>query len=460
MQQTSSFISKMILFVIIVTLPVAIVAFWLVSQNLLPPKYAVLLILTPIGPAVLIYNRLLREVSILTRQMGRSVVDPLYEADPKLANRSGLLPVHDFLLTLQQYRQVLIHSMADAESREKDANLLFDMLPNAVLVLDQDRHIHQFNQAAIQFFNQSDITGDLTSYLRNPALIKAVDAALEGQEKMQRVEFDMVRDVGRHIAVYVVALVGAGSQNLRAMLTLHDLTVARKTEQMRVDFIANASHELRTPLAILIGAIETLLGPAANDPDAQARFLSMMQAQSNRMSRLIDDLLSLSQIEMNEHSKPSGKINICHLLHTVTDLLKTKANDLGKTLELEMSDEPLFIVGDKGQLSQVFTNLVDNALKYGWEQSPVVIRLSEVGQMAHISIIDQSDGIAPEHLPRLTERFYRVDSARSREMGGTGLGLAIVKHIVGRHRGRLEIASTVGKGSVFTIKLPAYPDDV
>ena len=223
---------------------------------------------------------------------------------------------------------------------------------------------------------------------------------------------------------------------------------------MRVDFIANASHELRTPLAILIGAIETLMGPAAKDPNAQKRFLDMMQAQSNRMSQLINDLLSLSHIEMNEHSRPLDLLDIADVLRSVAHLLASKANDLGKELVLELPSEPIIIAGEKDQLIQVFTNLVDNALKYGREDSKVTVRLKEVEKFARISVIDQGEGIPTEHLPRLTERFYRVDSDRSRQLGGTGLGLAIVKHIVSRHRGQLEIDSVVGKGSVFAIKLP------
>jgi len=223
---------------------------------------------------------------------------------------------------------------------------------------------------------------------------------------------------------------------------------------MRVDFVANAGHELRTPLAILIGSIETLQGPAANDVEAQQRFLGMMHAQSSRMSRLIDDLLSLSQIEMNEHSRPSAKLEITSLLRGVTDLIRPKAQDLGKTLILEIPEKSIFVTGEKDQIFQVFTNLIDNAVKYSGNHTSVTISINVVGREVLISVTDQGDGIPKEHLARLTERFYRVDQNRSRDVGGTGLGLAIVKHIVSRHRGRLDINSVVGKGSTFKVGLP------
>ncbi len=454
MNNIPGFLGKLILFIVVVTLPVGIVAFWMVAQDLLSVEYGLLLTLTPVGPAVLIFNRLLKEVTGLNHRMARAMSNPLDDVVIRDADRSGLLPVTDFLLTMEQYKRVLSQMLEEAKLQQRDATELFDILPNAILVLDNRRRIVQFNMAAAEFFGRTNISGDLIAYLRNPALIKAVDATLAGEVERKRVEFAMVGDVSRHIAANVVVFDGEELEGLRVVLTLHDLTAMKKTEQMRVDFIANASHELRTPLAILIGAIETLMGPAAKDPNAQKRFLEMMQAQSNRMSQLINDLLSLSHIEMNEHSRPLDLVDVADVLKSVTHLLATKANDLGKELVLDLPSEPITVAGEKDQLTQVFTNLVDNALKYGREDSKVTVRLKEVGKFARISVIDQGEGIPTEHLPRLTERFYRVDSDRSRQLGGTGLGLAIVKHIVSRHRGQLEIDSVVGKGSVFAINLP------
>jgi two-component system phosphate regulon sensor histidine kinase PhoR len=456
MPNTPGFLSKFLLFILVVTLPVAILAFWMVSQGVISLEYGILLTLTPVGPAVLIFNRLIKEILSLTRRMGQAVVNPLAAEGISEGDRTGLLPVTDFLLTMQQYRHVLTKSIQQAEDSRKDTELLFNILPDSVLVLDPQRNVIQYNQTAANFFGRQSIEGDLITYLRNPALIKAVDEAITGKIPRKSVEFEMVGDVSQHIAANIVAFDNKGAENLRVILTLHDLTAIKKTEQMRVDFIANASHELRTPLAILIGSIETLIGPAANDPKAQKRFLEIMQTQSTRMAQLIDDLLSLSHIEMNEHSRPSDLVNLSDVVLSVEKLLAIKAADLNKKLVVELPDTPAVAAGDKDQLSQIFTNLVDNALKYSRYESTVTIRIITDDKQARVCIIDQGEGIAPEHLPRLTERFYRVDSDRSREMGGTGLGLAIVKHIVSRHRGQLQIDSVVGKGSVFTIKLPLY----
>jgi two-component system phosphate regulon sensor histidine kinase PhoR len=256
-----------------------------------------------------------------------------------------------------------------------------------------------------------------------------------------------------------------------AVLTLHDITGAKRTEQMRADFVANASHELRTPLATLIGFIETLRGPARDDPAAQDRFLGIMQQQASRMARLVDDLLSLSRIEMNEHQPPTGRVALGPLLRGVADTLELRAaaRDMHVVLTMPGSGELPPVQGEADELAQVFQNLIDNAIKYGRPGTPIEVTARVADRRAGpvaastaaaaaqpavaVSVRDHGDGIPREHLPRLTERFYRIDTARSREMGGTGLGLAIVKHIVNRHRGHLEIESEVGRGSVFTVYL-------
>ncbi|MEH6404524.1 MAG: ATP-binding protein [Sneathiella sp.] len=454
MLTTTGFFVKMMTFILMVTLPVAIIAYWMVTQNLLAPEYAVLLTLTPVGPGILIYNRLLREVITLSKRMELLTEKPSSNEEDKYVGRSGLLPVNDLLVNMQQYRRVFQHMLKDADNQQEDASLLFDMLPDPVIALNKNRVISRCNQSAKSFFVTDDMQGDVTGYLRHPSLISGIDAALNGIVGNTLVEFELPGKVTRYIAVTIVNLEDENADDLRIILTLHDLTTAKKLDQMRVDFVANAGHELRTPLAILIGSIETLQGPAANDVEAQQRFLGMMHAQSSRMSRLIDDLLSLSQIEMNEHSKPSAKLEITSLLRGVADLIGAKAQELGKTLVLDIPEKNVFVVGEKDQIFQVFTNLVDNAVKYSGNHTSVIVSLSIVGREVLISVTDQGDGIPSEHLARLTERFYRVDQNRSRDVGGTGLGLAIVKHIVSRHRGRLDIKSVVGKGSTFKVGLP------
>jgi two-component system phosphate regulon sensor histidine kinase PhoR len=231
---------------------------------------------------------------------------------------------------------------------------------------------------------------------------------------------------------------------------------------MRADFVANASHELRTPLASLSGFIETLQGSARDDAQARQRFLGIMKAQANRMARLIDDLLSLSRIELKAHLQPATPVDLVGIVRQVADSLQTLARDRGVEIKIEKPEKPLAVRGDRDELIRVFENLVENALKYGAPGKRVDISLArKVGsggeEEATVSVRDYGPGIADEHIPRLTERFYRVDVAESRAQGGTGLGLALVKHIVARHRGRLVINSVLGKGATFTIRLPLVP---
>jgi two-component system phosphate regulon sensor histidine kinase PhoR len=240
-----------------------------------------------------------------------------------------------------------------------------------------------------------------------------------------------------------------------ALIVLHDMTALRRAERMRADFVANASHELKTPLAGLLGFIETLRGAARDDPAARARFLGIMADQADRMRRLVDDLLMLSRIEQHEHARPEGEVDIGQVLHGVHDLLQLKASSRKIGLELSIDPGLPHAVGAFDELTIVFQNLVDNALKYAKPQTIVRVDARPAGEdWLSVSVTDEGDGIPASHLPRLTERFYRVDNARSRQLGGTGLGLAIVKHVVSRHRGRLDIQSTQGKGSVFTVTLP------
>lgn len=237
---------------------------------------------------------------------------------------------------------------------------------------------------------------------------------------------------------------------------LSDRTGAHAADRIRIDFVANASHELRTPLASILGFIETL-EDAADDPVTHARFLSVMGNEARRMQRLIDDLMSLSRIEAEKYRAPDEAIDLPALIGQVRDELAVANPARGADIALDIGPAPA-VRGDRIQLSQLLHNLIGNAMKYGRAGAPVTVSLHAAGTaMARLTVRDVGEGIAPEHLPRLTERFYRVDSSRSRAAGGTGLGLAIVKHIVERHRGRLDIASSVGVGTTITILLPAAP---
>jgi two-component system phosphate regulon sensor histidine kinase PhoR len=248
------------------------------------------------------------------------------------------------------------------------------------------------------------------------------------------------------------------------LMTFNDLTPLRRVEEMRADFIANASHELRTPLAALLGFIETLQGPAKNDPVAREKFLGIMQGQATRMARLIDDLLSLSRIELNAHLQPNTPLELAPIVRQVADGLQTLARDRDVAIKVVAPPEPLIVLGDRDELIRALENLVENSLKYGAAGKRIDIMLSR-GQTrsgapeVRLAVRDYGPGIAPEHLPRLTERFYRVDVADSRAQGGTGLGLALVKHVLNRHGGRLNIESTPGAGATFTMHLPLHTDD-
>lgn len=454
MSNSNNYLWKMLVFVVAMAAPVSVVTFFLYSGEGFAFEDYWMILAAAILPALILYARLVREMQAVAFRMERAAIMSPLEGDDPTGLRTGLLPLDNLLLTMQQYRRVLQHMLREAQSRQDEAALLFDMLPDPVLVLGNRRRIRRSNAAANRFFNVPEMEGDLTRFLRHPALLKAVDAAYAGSDSGTRIEFTISDVVPRHVAAYIVNLKGESSEGHRLILTLHDLTESRRMQQMRVDFVANASHELRTPLAILIGALETLMGPARNDLEAHQRFFTMMQAQSLRMSQLIDDLLSLSQIEINEHSRPSDRVDLGQVLQGVINLLTAKSTELGKTIALQMPEDKVFVTGDFDQLTQIFTNLIDNALKYSREESEIRVEIAVAAREARATVIDEGEGIPEEHLARLTERFYRVDSDRSRKLGGTGLGLAIVKHIVSRHRGHLEIDSVVGKGSKFSVRLP------
>jgi len=259
----------------------------------------------------------------------------------------------------------------------------------------------------------------------------------------------------RDVTAHARRLPRAAADGSLALIVLHDTTALRRAERMRADFVANASHELKTPIAGIMGFIETLRGPAREDATARERFLGIMAEQADRMRRLVDDLLMLSRIEQHEHARPDSEVDVRRVLESVRDLLQLKASSRKVVLELTVDPDLPEAIGDHDELIVVFQNLIDNAIKYARPATVVKVAARPVGaDRLAVAVSDEGDGIPPAHLPRLTERFYRVDNARSRQLGGTGLGLAIVKHVVNRHRGRLDIQSSPGKGSVFTVTLP------
>jgi len=340
------------------------------------------------------------------------------------------------------------------------ATQLFDALPDPLATLDRHARLVYVNAAARALLapNRPDIAlegRDLSSVLRQPIVLEAVGDILAGTPT-RTVEFTFTDRVDQTFEARVQAIADddAGDEDAFALLLLRDVTTLKRSEQSRADFVANVSHELRTPLTSLIGFIETLRGPAKDDAEAQARFLALMVSQASSMGRLVDDLLSLSRIEMNEHTLPGAAVDLRRTIAAVVDLLGPQAREREISVELQLDALDRPVAGDADELTQLFQNLIENAIKYTRTNTVVHITADATTDTATIAVIDQGEGIPSAHVPRLTERFYRVDTARSRELGGTGLGLAIVKHIVNRHRGTLKISSAEGIGSTFAVTLP------
>lgn len=335
-------------------------------------------------------------------------------------------------------------------------------LPDPTILLGTDGRVVTLNAMA-STIAPSLRPGELAMLaLRIPEVIDAVRRAGVSR-RPERAEFAERVPSERWFEVIATPMPDhdghAGRSTQRLLLTFRDLSPIRRVEEMRVDFVANASHELRTPLAALSGFIETLKGPARNDTAARERFLDIMEAQAKRMARLIDDLLSLSRIELSAHVRPQTPVELLPIIRQVVDALQMLARDRGVTVTISAPKEPLIVSGDRDELTRVFENLIENALKYGASGKRVEITLSRAfnvsgGEEAVAAVRDYGPGISGEHLPRLTERFYRVDVSESRAQGGTGLGLALVKHIMNRHRGRLSIESRAGEGATFTVRLP------
>jgi len=339
--------------------------------------------------------------------------------------------------------------------------IVLDRLPEPVLLVGPDQGVLLANRLAVDLFEGMGAGRHLLSFVRQPDVLAAITEVLNGKS----------RAVSRYVshrpaeAIYrVVAnrLEGAESGIDGAVVTFSDITRSERAGELHSEFVANVSHELRSPLTALSGFIETLQGPAADDAEARQGFLATMQAEAERMRRLIDDLLSLSRVEVNERVRPTGQITLGALIGAVCSSLAPVARQNNVTLRLDTGDGrgDVAICADADEMTQVFQNLIENAIKYG-PDAPIDIRLYTAeriigvrGRAVCADITDHGAGIAALHIPRLTERFYRVDSHRSRDIGGTGLGLAIVKHIVQRHRGRLIITSTLGQGSTFKVALP------
>ncbi len=374
-----------------------------------------------------------------------------------------------------------------AERTGRMSDALLDAVPSPILLIDADERILRANAAARDAFSLTEAGGLLTAVMRTPEVLEAVEEVrANGAERT--VEYQATGLHERYYRARIMPISGARAAPGTVLITIEDETAVRRSEQMRVDFLANASHELRTPLASLSGFIETLRGHAKDDQAARDQFLAIMQVQAQRMRRLIDDLLSLSRIELNEHLQPTGVADLAAITGDVLDATTLLAVQSAVRLEVDHTVERAPVRGDRDQLVQVVQNLVDNAIKYTPAEGVVTVRAGvgatatqaargapapwlsghrvtlldptpdETTRYAWITVIDAGPGIAPDALPRLSERFFRVEGADTTERTGTGLGLAIVKHIMSRHRGGVSVQSAVGKGSAFTVFAPHTPE--
>ena len=362
----------------------------------------------------------------------------------------------------------LVRALSEERGRRAETDrllaALLDALPDPLLLVGAGRVVASANRAAGQLFGHDPVAKPLESSLRDPGVLAAVDEAVAEHGDAQ-LTLQLPGPPPRAFGVQIVPV--QLRARTAALVGLRELTEQLMIERMRSDFVANASHELRTPLAALSGFIETLAGPARDDPEARDRFLETMASEAQRMTRLVNDLLSLSRIESIEHQPPGDRVDVLDCLHTVTDTLRPYAKRRAVELRVRRSRRLAPIRADRDQLIQLLTNLIDNAIKYGGEGKPVTIACEHLAAAPHgagplsgrptvrVMVEDRGPGIAREHLPRVTERFFRVDPARSRQLGGTGLGLAIVKHIVRRHRGHLTIDSQLGRGTTVTVYLSA-----
>ena len=329
---------------------------------------------------------------------------------------------------------------------------ILQALPDPALVIGEQGNILSTNQHANVFFDGEILGQHLTSILRSPSVLQAVDEAIL-QSKSASVSYLVRTPVQRSYDVHISPIGFVENGRRIALLILRDQTYEEQIERMRSDFVANASHELRTPLASLTGFIETMQGAAKNDTKAKDEFLVVMKVQAQRMAQLIDDLLSLSRIEISEHVPPIDHVDLCLVVKQVIYLLEPMAKDADCVLSIDLP-QSLAVIGDANQLAQVVHNLIENAIKYAGTDKFIDIGGTVQNGMAILSVRDNGPGIAAHHVPRLTERFYRVSAQESRNRGGTGLGLAISKHILNRHRGKLVIQSELGQGSTFSIHLP------
>ncbi|MCC7259959.1 MAG: PAS domain-containing protein [Alphaproteobacteria bacterium] len=443
--------------VFISAVPMVVLAAF-VAMDVLSLSHCVYAYITLLMTSGIIIRPYLADIAALTRYVNELARDSKIDA-PEL---SRLGAMEELSTAVRKLHYSWGSKKQQMESMISEREVLVDTIPDILLMIDENGIIVRANAAARQRFGQHLSRKKLEEVAGNELLLRAVQEVKQSF-KGQEVEFYLAHPTQSYYHACIERFPVHSPGGIALIVTLQDITELKRTEQMRADFVANASHEIRTPLASLIGFIETLQGPAKDDPAARAKFLGIMADQAGRMSRLVNDLLSLSKLEMNANTVPVGAVNVATLIHKVKDGAGFLTEEKNVTIKLDIEPDLPPARGEESEIHQVIENLVGNAIKYGRADSIVTIRawlekkpprdkhFKDAFSAVAISVRDQGTGIAKEHLSRLTERFYRVNRAESRKVGGTGLGLAIVKHILNRHRGAITIESTVGVGSTFTI---------
>ena len=379
-------------------------------------------------------------------------VSPLAVALPALAGLAVLLITSRGGPSIAEAPAMAEPAEAPDIAAHPDFSSLLEGISDPLLLIERGR-ILRANSAAQRLLGTHIEGEDARIAIRHPAAAER----LANQSPMSEPAMVELVGLGTREQRWQMRIAPLGDPaQVRRLVHLADHSGAYAAERMRVDFVANASHELRTPLAGILGFIETLADPdLGRDTETRQRFLKIMEGEARRMQRLIEDLLSLSRIEAEKYRVPDSEVDLSELVTEVVSVFRASHDDRGRDVEMDVTSCLPPVQGDRAQLSQLLHNLIGNSVKYGRPGTPIRVTLDEgPSGMSRISVADHGEGIGPDHLHRLTERFYRVDSGRSRAMGGTGLGLAIVKHIVERHRGRLDISSTLGKGTTVSVLLP------
>jgi two-component system phosphate regulon sensor histidine kinase PhoR len=430
----------------------------------------------PVGTFFIAYGIMLLVAAALTYPFLKNMVE-LTDYVKALAQDKQMLPPKLVILSMMFELSEALTSLRALWERKKqdmqtvitEREILVDTLPDILIMINNDKEIVRTNRAARAIFGQNLGKKTLRSVVPSDALLDAVNGVLEDL-RCREVEFRLNEPVMRDFLAIIESFPISSKGGISVVITINDITELKSVEQMRADFVANASHEIRTPLASISGMIETIRGPARDDPAAIDMFLGIMAEQAERMRQLINDLLSLSKIEMNAHSVPTDAVDLAAIVRNESRYFDLPAREKKMSLVLDIAEGLPLVKGDRNELAQVVHNLIGNAIKYGNGETEVIVTVKvthelpseqtmrDLNKVVMFSVRDHGEGIAKEHLTRLMERFYRVDSARTREVGGTGLGLAIVKGILTRHRGAITIHSTVGQGSIFSVFLPIYEE--